>query len=572
MGQWKVLPFMVVVLCLAGCKIVISVPNHGLVQSQSGAWVCHSGDSCTIDVVDALFDETFEAIPESGYQFSHWRKDRGYFCGGTSNPCRILTTLFAGNEALEALLAADLTFYLEPVFHSNSASSQHTIATEGGTYEFVNGVVLDVPPGALDQPVTIDVSDLPEADVSAILESQTGAVSEKRYLGGFSVNPDVDFKKPVTATFSVEAPLSYETLMQIEVERSDQKYWFEKTALEYRPDKGEVVIEVSHFSDVGTAAVDNIDPGTLDDLCTDPRFNSSLSICEDLDPLQPKECLLKPADRPAGTECCREGRITVRSEAIDFVSNRASEFCQMVSDSVDVTFHDCPLPDGGVPTESSDICELSAHCPQDEFLGAEVQLTPPGDSAACFSAGEKLNLEVAVTDGDGNSLNNTAVQWRSADSGVAIVSPAGQLAAVGNGTALVEASYRQSCKDFSDTVAVPVIDLNGTWKGIETADETDCGEGVNTYFQTVTIQQSGNQILIFWPEALNVSGTKSNCNVTGMGGEREDGGISLGSGQMQIAADGSSIQGSGSWTWRGTDPDTGQQISCSGTSQYLLTR
>jgi hypothetical protein len=244
----------------------------------------------------------------------------------------------------------------------------------------------------------------------------------------------------------------------------------------------------------------------------------------------------------------------------------------MVSDSVDVTFHDCPLPDGSVPTESSDICELSAHCPQDQLLGVDVRLTPPGDSAACFSAGEQLDLKVQVKDSDGNSQSTTALQWRSADSGVATVSPSGRVTARSSGNAVIEASYRQACKDFSDTVAIPVIDLNGTWNGVETADETACGEGVNTYFQTVTVQQVGNQIRVFWPDALNVSGTKTHCDVTGLGGEREDGGVTLGDGQLEIAADGSSIQGSGSWTWRGTDPDTGQQISCSGTSQYLLTR
>ena len=547
MRRWKILAVIAVVLGLTGCKVTIRVPEHGVVESQSGAWVCHSGDSCTVDVVDTLFDETFVAVPQQGYQFSHWRKERGYFCGGTSNPCRILTTLFAGNEALEALLTANLEFFLEPVFQSASASDQHTIDAEGGTFEFLNGVLLEVPPGALDQPVTIKVSELPEADVRGIFSSQAGAVSGKRYLGGFSVTPDVDFLEPVTATFPIEALLSYETLMQIEIERPEKKYWFEKTLLEYRPDQGEVQIEVSHFSDVGTAAVDNIDPKTLNDLCTDPRFNSSLSVCDDLDPLQPRECLLKPADRPAGTECCREGRITVRSEAIDFISNRASEFCQMVSDSVEVTFHDCPQPDGSVPTESSDICELSAHCPQDEFLGAEVELTSPDIGGSCFSVGEQLTLQAQVTDGDGNSLNSTGLQWRSGDSGVATVSPSGRVTATGDGDAAIEATYRRACKDFSDTVTIPVIDLNGTWNGIETADETACGEGVNTYSETVTIQQTGNQIRAFFPNAVNVTGTKSKCEIGGLGGEREDGGISLGSGSMTIAPDGSSIQGSGSW-------------------------
>ena len=216
---------------LVGCKVVIKVPENGRVKSESGAWVCHAGETCMIEVTGTDFDELFVGIPESGYTFQKWRAGDGYFCGGRARPCRLVTKTFGGNPVLEGILASEREFILEPVFISTSAAEQHTVSASGGSYEFLNGVVLDIPPGAVDEPVSFTVTDLPAASVDSVLSYRSGEVSEKRYLGGFSVTPDFEFNIPITATFPVAALGSYETPMQIEVERPDQQYWFEKTVL-----------------------------------------------------------------------------------------------------------------------------------------------------------------------------------------------------------------------------------------------------------------------------------------------------------------------------------------------------
>lgn len=569
MRHWRILALILLSGCFTACKLTITVPEGGLVESESGTWICRASETCTIDIADVFFDETFVAVPDDGYTFTQWRAERGYFCGGTSTPCRLFTTLFAGNALLESLLDADIDFYIQPMFSGAGASVSHTITTTGGSFEFSNGIVLDIPAGAVDSDITLTVTDLASDVADSVLSFHTRAVTGKRYIGGFSVSQDVEFNVPITASFLVSGLQPYEYPVQIEIVREEDKYWIEPTALDYQPDTGELSMEVRHFSDVGAAAMQGLDGETLDIICTDPDlFNNE--ICEALDTLQPAACFLKPEDRPPGTDCCREGLISVRSQALDFLQSRSSEICEMLSSLVEVTYHECELPDGSVPTEVNDLCEMSVNCPQDEFLGAEVSID--ASTPACFLKGDQLALQASVIDGDGNELPSVGVQWRSASSAVASVSPTGLVTAQGAGQAIVEASYRRFCKDFAATTTIPVGDLNGSWSATEIADERGCEEGINTYQATVTIAQTGNQVQISGPAGLNISGTRNGCGMQLSGSVQEDEGRSFGSGSATINATGNSITASGNWTWQGTDPDTGEMLSCSGTSQFTLTR
>ncbi|MBT4521318.1 MAG: right-handed parallel beta-helix repeat-containing protein [Halieaceae bacterium] len=106
---------------LAGCKLQIVVPVGGTVTTASGTYTCLAGEVCEIDVVDLLFDETFIAEPDSGYEFLEWKKKAGGrgFCATESSrqsPCRLYTSFFANWPNLFAFLATDDVFYLEPAF------------------------------------------------------------------------------------------------------------------------------------------------------------------------------------------------------------------------------------------------------------------------------------------------------------------------------------------------------------------------------------------------------------------------------------------------------------------------
>jgi hypothetical protein len=105
-----------VFLALPGCKLEIRVPHGGTVLSSDGAYICESGQTCVIDVVDLFFDETFIAEPAPGFSFDGWKKRDGYLCAGEATPCRLVTADYEGNPMLQPILESDETIILEPRF------------------------------------------------------------------------------------------------------------------------------------------------------------------------------------------------------------------------------------------------------------------------------------------------------------------------------------------------------------------------------------------------------------------------------------------------------------------------
>ncbi len=107
---------LITVLAVTGCKIRVVIPEGGSVETNSGAYLCASGGTCNIDVLDIFFDETFTARPMDGYEFKGWKKQARGLCGGNSGPCRLSTSFFGGFPVLMAFLESDEVFYLEPIF------------------------------------------------------------------------------------------------------------------------------------------------------------------------------------------------------------------------------------------------------------------------------------------------------------------------------------------------------------------------------------------------------------------------------------------------------------------------
>jgi len=99
---------------LAGCKVTLQMPDYGGVTSEN--YTCEAGQHCEIDIATTQFDETFRAVPESGYEFVGWVSGNGYLCGGNNKPCNVNTLWFAGNAELEELLDDDINAYLAPQF------------------------------------------------------------------------------------------------------------------------------------------------------------------------------------------------------------------------------------------------------------------------------------------------------------------------------------------------------------------------------------------------------------------------------------------------------------------------
>jgi N-acetylneuraminic acid mutarotase len=111
----RVLCILLLAVLVYGCKLEITVPQHGQVETESGAYACTASDTCVIEVVDAFFDEVFIAKPAPGFSFTAWRTKPKGFCGGKHTPCALSTTLFPGTPLMQ-FLESDSTFFLEPVF------------------------------------------------------------------------------------------------------------------------------------------------------------------------------------------------------------------------------------------------------------------------------------------------------------------------------------------------------------------------------------------------------------------------------------------------------------------------
>ncbi len=110
----KKAPVLIVALLLQACKLVSEVPNSGQVNYQDGSIFCGAGDSCSLDINDSFFDETFMAEPAPGFAFAMWNRDS--ICARTDRACRISTRNFDKNETLQRLLDSSQKGFLRPEF------------------------------------------------------------------------------------------------------------------------------------------------------------------------------------------------------------------------------------------------------------------------------------------------------------------------------------------------------------------------------------------------------------------------------------------------------------------------
>ncbi|GAB5452528.1 MAG: hypothetical protein Hals2KO_28560 [Halioglobus sp.] len=107
------------VTALAACKVEIEVPTSGSVATNSNNINCAAGQTCSVDVSDIFFNETFVAQPAADFVFTGWKmKPRG-FCGGSMAPCNVDSSYAAGNAPLTALLNnPNEIIFLAPGFQS----------------------------------------------------------------------------------------------------------------------------------------------------------------------------------------------------------------------------------------------------------------------------------------------------------------------------------------------------------------------------------------------------------------------------------------------------------------------
>jgi hypothetical protein len=129
------------------------------------------------------------------------------------------------------------------------AESNRTVGPEGGTLQFDNGVILQVPAGAVTEVTAITVKDLPCSWVDPILNSNKNFFHPKRCLGGFSAEPiGLVFQVPVTATVPVLRLKPGEVPIQLTVDIASHTYNRGPTDLFYYGDQGVAEMKILHFS------------------------------------------------------------------------------------------------------------------------------------------------------------------------------------------------------------------------------------------------------------------------------------------------------------------------------------
>ena len=194
---------------LAACRLEIVVPEGGKVTTVSGNYECLSGERCVIEVVDALFDETFIGVPDQGYSF-RWQRAPGAFCGGKQTDCRLSTVLFADNNALLGLLETDLVLFLKPKFWT--ADQPEVSGLGSGTVSgFGSVIVNDDTTLTLDDSTSVSIDDDSADDsdlrLGMVVEFQVGDDSSPDLATGTAIS--------VVANNAVKGPVTSVSPLQV---------------------------------------------------------------------------------------------------------------------------------------------------------------------------------------------------------------------------------------------------------------------------------------------------------------------------------------------------------------------
>jgi len=283
-------------------------------------------------------------------------------------------------------------------------SAVRQVGPEGGIFEFPNGVILDIPPGAVNEMVNIEITDLSCEEVDAIILSQQLATHQKRCLRGFSAKPDgLVFNVPIKAIVPVTLEPG-EIPVRIGVDVNNHVQWTINAELVYRGNEGVIEMSMEHFSEEYLAAV-AARKNEREQQCKRcetyiPYIHGEV-WCGPLDVpnpisggLQPGACQLLEAEREEqdckvdGLKCCMEELMHIKVTDADFISGE----CKIVGGKLDVTFTTCD----GSPTITDSMGEVG--CPEGTILELEILSDKPWIHA-CETANLKATLTATSPDG-----------------------------------------------------------------------------------------------------------------------------------------------------------------------------
>jgi hypothetical protein len=286
------------------------------------------------------------------------------------------------------------------------------VDSAGGIFEFPNGVILEIPEGAVDEETVIEITDMSCDQVDGIVAARVYSSHRKRCLGGFSAEPDgLVFNIPVTATFPVQPLDAGEIPIQLEINPLDQSYSNPPTDLSYDGDQLRAEIRINKFCGKSAAAV-KLNPGDRKDeefwdwwwaqvgneageKCNScDSYVNNIDFCTDFNKPQAPCCYVPIAERQIcapDCDCCLERKAVVRTEGIDFSSGE----CTILGDKVTVTYPECT----GSPTQPYSINEISDGCP--EGLTYQIKIDHPAFTLpVCQEKTLKATIEGKNAGGD----------------------------------------------------------------------------------------------------------------------------------------------------------------------------
>jgi len=352
----------------------------------------------------------------------------------------------------------------------DSASSVQTVDSSGAVLAFPNGVVLDIPAGAVAEPVDIEVSGVDCADTETIFSSVVFQSHAKACLGGFSAKPDgLTFAKPVTATVPVRPLEPAEIPVQVELDFVNEGLRIVPTDLRYDRSKGVVEIRnLRHFSEVDLATLYQL----VEDLCrtcekydtlvvperpSGPILVSDLCAAYATDIWKDQQggcCLLLQKERALcrpNCECCMEQLIDVEASGVDVTFGE----CQVLGSDVKVAYPACDDPTPRTHTAT----DLTPDCPKDMKL--DIQMDPSSlEMYACETKNLRDEVEVTLSGTSGGKTVFGPVpmypRWTTERAEVATVNPSDGLTAHKAGHTKLTASISRDPKMPTQEVEVEV--------------------------------------------------------------------------------------------------------------------
>ena len=338
------------------------------------------------------------------------------------------------------------------------------VDANGGQVSLPNGVVLDIPAGAVTGPSNLTFGDIPCEQVDALFAATALNTHDNRCLGAFVGEPGgFAFDLPVDISLPVAQRNADEFGMWLSSLPGRTDYTLAATDLTLRGDIGTVEATLNELAIYAVAGATNLNPPIARaDRALDPCCSEDNAVAD-------PNC------------CCTTFRVV--SAAGDTISTDCD--CQLLGFELEIEFPNCP----GSPVFFDSETHSSENCPTDLQAGIS------SDSLDMWKC-ETRDLEVDLTgtnQGGETCSIPLPVRWSVGNAAVASISETGpnmaRLTGEGPGTSSVVATSLVGSQ-FSFTTQTTVEAIDGQWEVTEDGQQTCIIDG-----EPITEFDGGSEVI-----------------------------------------------------------------------------